>query len=437
VEWSAAFAFIELRAVGEAPLLREGRACRSSSQGEVAQAWRKLTGLPVGPLQFEGSQLVRYCIVGAGFSGAVIGRALAQAGHKVLVIDERAHVAGNCFSKRDSETGIMVHVFGSHIFHASDERVWAYVQKFGEMVPYQHRVQAVAAGAVYSLPINLLTINQFFGRVMSPGEARDFIASKSSPIENPANFEEQALCMIGPELYHTFFRGYTRKQWGLDPKQLPAPVLKRLPLRFNYDDSYFAHRYQAMPRHGYTELVAAILDAPNLELRLSTRFEDLDEPFAHVVYSGPIDRFFHYEFGHLGYRTLDFEVFRAKGDYQGTAVLNYCDESVPFTRVIEHKYFASWERDQFEGTICYREFSRQCEPKDIPYSPIRQTDENAMLSKYVERARATSGVSFVGRLGSYRYLDMDVTIGEALAAADVMLAQIREGAKFPAFFVTP
>jgi len=396
------------------------------------------TGLPVGPLQFEdGSQLVRYCIVGAGFSGAVIGRALAQAGHKVLVIDERAHVAGNCFSKRDSETGIMVHVFGPHIFHTSDERVWAYVQKFGEMVPYQHRVQAVAAGAVYSLPINLLTINQFFGRVMSPGEACDFIASKSSPIENPANFEEQALCMIGPELYHTFFRGYTRKQWGLDPKQLPASVLKRLPLRFNYDDSYFAHRYQAMPRQGYTELVAAILDAPNLELRLSTRFEDLDEPFAHVVYSGPIDRFFHYEFGHLGYRTLDFEVFRAKGDYQGTAVLNYCDESVPFTRVTEHKYFASWERDQFEGTICYREFSRQCEPKDIPYYPIRQTDENAMLSKYVERALATSGVSFVGRLGSYRYLDMDVTISEALAAADVMLAQIREGAKIPAFFVTP
>jgi len=380
---------------------------------------------------------VRYCIVGAGFSGAVIGRALAEAGHRVLVIDERAHVAGNCFSKRDSETGIMVHVYGPHIFHTSDERVWAYVQKFGDMVPYQHRVQAVAGGSVYSLPINLLTINQFFGRVMSPAEARDFIASKSSPIENPANFEEQALSMIGPELYHAFFRGYTRKQWGLDPKQLPASVLKRLPLRFNYDDGYFAHRHQAMPRQGYTELVAAILEAPNLELRLSTRFEDLDEEFSHVVYSGPIDRFFQYEFGRLGYRTLDFEAFRAKGDYQGTAVLNYCDESTPFTRVTEHKYFAPWERDGFEATICYREFSRLCEPNDIPYYPIRQTDENAMLRKYIERAQATSGVSFVGRLGSYRYLDMDVTIGEALAAADVMLAQIRDGAKIPPFFVTP
>ena len=307
---------------------------------------------------------MRYCIVGAGFSGAVIGRALAEAGHKVLVIDERAHVAGNCFSQRDAETGIMVHVYGPHIFHTGDERVWAYVQKFGEMVPYQHRVQAVAGGAVYSLPINLLTINQFFGRVMSPGEARDFIASKSSPIENPANFEEQALSMIGPQLYHAFFRGYTLKQWGLDPKQLPASVLKRLPLRFNYDDSYFAHRYQAMPRqglHGVGRGDSRGAAISNCGFRRC--FEDLDEEFAHVVYSGPIDRFFRYEFGRLGYRTLDFEVFRAKGDFQGTAVLNYCDESTPFTRITEHKYFAPWERDGFDETICYREFSRPCGPK--------------------------------------------------------------------------
>jgi UDP-galactopyranose mutase len=394
--------------------------------------------LPIDLLQLEdGPQFVRYCIVGAGFSGAVIGRALAEAGHSVLVIDERTHVAGNCFSARDPETGIMVHVYGPHIFHTGDERVWAYVQKFGEMVPYQHRVQAIAGGAVYSLPVNLLTINQFFGKAMNPQEARDFIASKSSPIDNPANFEEQALSMIGPELYHAFFRGYTLKQWGLDPKQLPASILKRLPLRFNYDDSYFAHRFQAMPRQGYTALVAAILEAPNLELRLSTRFEDLDEAFAHVIYSGPIDRFFSYAFGRLGYRTLDFETFRAKGDFQGTAVLNYCDESTPFTRITEHKYFAPWEKDRFEETICYREFSRACEPNDIPYYPIRRTDENAMLRKYVERAQATCGVSFVGRLGSYRYLDMDATIGEALAAADVTLARIREGAKIPPFFVTP
>ena len=380
---------------------------------------------------------MRYCVVGAGFSGAVIGRALAEAGHKVLVVDERPHVAGNCHSAREPETGIMMHVYGPHIFHTGSDRVWAYVQKFGEMHPYRHRVQAVSGGTVYSLPVNLLTINQFFRKTMGPEEARAFICSKSSKIDNPANFEEQALSMVGPELYNAFFRGYTRKQWGLDPTQLPASILKRLPLRFNYDDSYFAHPHQAIPVHGYTQMVAAILDVPNLELRLDVRFEDVDENFAHVIYSGPIDRYFNFEFGRLGYRTLHFETIRAHGDYQGTAVLNYCDEDTPFIRVTEHKHFAPWEKERFEDTICYREFSRLCGPNDIPYYPIRQTDEEAMLKKYVARAREQSGVSFVGRLGSYRYLDMDVTIEEALDAANAMLARINEGSRIPAFFVTP
>ena len=379
---------------------------------------------------------MRYCIVGAGFSGAVIGRALAEAGHNVLVVDEREHVAGNCHSRRDPETGVMTHVYGPHIFHTADERVWAYVQKFGIMRPYRHRVQAVSGGLVYSLPVNLLTINQFFRKAMGPAEAAAFVASKTRKIPEPANFEEQALSMIGPELYEAFFRGYTRKQWGLDPTRLPASILKRLPLRFNFDDSYFAHPYQAMPERGYTELVAAILDAPRLELRLGARFEDLTEPFAHVVYSGPIDRYFGYGSGRLGYSTLDFEVFRAKGDYQGAAVINYCDEAIPFTRITEHKHFAPWEKDH-AGTILYREFSRSCGPNDIPYYPIRQTDEEAMLKKYVDRAMATRGVTFVGRLGSYRYLDMDVTIGEALAAADGMLKCIAGGADIPAFFTPP
>jgi UDP-galactopyranose mutase len=380
---------------------------------------------------------MRYCIVGAGFSGAVIGRALAESGRNVLVVDERSHVAGNCHSARDPETGVMTHVYGPHIFHTADERVWAYVQKFGIMRPYRHRVQAVSGGLVYSLPVNLLTINQFFRKTMRPEEAAAFVASKTRKIAEPANFEEQALSMIGSELYEAFFRGYTRKQWGLDPTRLPASILKRLPLRFNFDDSYFAHPHQAMPERGYTELVAAILDTPRLELRLGARFEDLSESFAHVVYSGPIDRYFGYELGRLGYRTLDFEVFRAKGDYQGAAVINYCDEATPFTRITEHKHFAPWEKDQFDGTILYREFSRSCGPKDIPYYPIRQTDEEAMLKKYVDRAMAVRGVTFVGRLGSYRYLDMDVTIGEALAAADGMLKCISVGSDIPTFFVKP
>jgi UDP-galactopyranose mutase len=381
--------------------------------------------------------LMRYCIVGAGFSGAVIGRALAEAGHKVLVIDERANAGGNCHSERDADTGVMVHVYGPHIFHTGNARVWDYVRKFGDWVPYTHRVQAVSGGRVFSLPVNLLTINQFFNKVMSPDEARAFIAAQAQKVEEPANFEEQALSMIGPDLYHAFFRGYTRKQWGVEPTELPASILKRLPVRFTYEDSYFAHPHQAMPRHGYTEVVKGILDVEGVEVRLSTRFEELDETFAHVIYSGPIDRYFHHEFGRLGYRTLDFERFTHRGDFQGTAVLNYCDEDVPFTRITEHKHFAPWERDQFEGTVLYREFSRLCGPQDIPYYPIRQTREEAMLRQYVLRAQATSGVSFVGRLGSYRYLDMDVTIAEALEASDHMIAAIREGKSLPAFFVEP
>jgi UDP-galactopyranose mutase len=380
---------------------------------------------------------MRFCIVGAGFSGAVIGRELAENGHKVLIVDERTHVAGNCHCVRDTQTGIMTHVYGPHIFHTANEEVWTYIQKFGVMKPYNHRVQAVSGGRVFSLPVNLLTINQFFNRVMNPDEARAFIASKASRIDTPANFEEQAMSMIGPELYHAFFRGYTRKQWGVDPTQLPASILKRLPLRFNYDDSYFAHPHQAIPENGYTEIVARILEHGNIETRLGARFEELDESFAHVIYSGPIDRYFQFEFGRLGYRTLDFETIRAKGDFQGTAVLNYCDEDVPFTRITEHKHFAPWDSASYEETICYREFSRFCRPDDIPYYPIRRTDEETMLRKYVARAQATQGVTFVGRLGSYRYLDMDVTIAEALHAARELQTCMRASKPIPAFFVEP
>jgi UDP-galactopyranose mutase len=381
--------------------------------------------------------MMRYCVVGAGFSGAVFGRALAEAGHKVLVIDERKHVGGNCHTERDPETGVMTHKYGPHIFHTADERARDYVCRFSTMMPYNHRVLAVSKGAVYSLPVNLLTINQFFGRTMNPTEARSFIAAKATRIKEPRNFEEQALSMIGDELYFAFFRGYTRKQWGLDPTLLPASILKRLPLRFDYNDSYFDHPYQAMPKDGYTKMVAAILAMQNVEVRLGTRFEDIDETFAHVIYSGPIDRFFNFKLGRLGYRTLDFEVFRANGNFQGTSVLNYCDEAVPFTRVTEHKYFAPWEKDQLEGTICYREFSRFCGPNDIPYYPIRQVDEKEMLKKYVQFARATPGVSFIGRLGTYRYLDMDATIGEALRAADQMAECIATGTAIPTFFADP
>lgn len=370
-------------------------------------------------------------------SGAVVARALGEAGHSVTVVDERLRIGGNCATARDPATGIMEHLYGPHIFHTSDEAVWAYVQRFCTMTPYAHRVQAVSRGRVYALPVNLLTINQFFGRTMNPAEARAFIRSRTTPCEAPRNFEEQALAMIGRELYEAFFEGYTQKQWGLAPSELPASILKRLPLRFNYDDSYFAHRHQGMPKEGYSAMIASILDAPNVDLRLGESFEGLSGGFDHVFYSGPIDRYFDYKLGRLNYRTLDFEKFHAEGDYQGTAVLNYCDADIPFTRITEHKHFAPWERESFERTICYREFSRACGARDIPYYPIRLAQEQKMLGEYIALARATPGVSFMGRLGTYRYLDMDVTLGEALTACGRILPTIAQGAALPSFFIDP
>ena len=366
----------------------------------------------------------RLCIVGAGFTGAVIGREMAEVGIPSLIIDERVHVAGNCHTERDAESGVMIHRYGPHIFHTDSERVWNYIRRFGEFEPYVNRVKTTVKGKVYSLPVNLHTINQFFGTAMSPGEARAFIASRARhDIEDPRTFEEQGMKFVGEELYKAFFEGYTRKQWGIEPSELPASILKRLPLRFNYDDNYFNHRFQGMPREGYSKIVEAILDHPLIELRAGVRFEDLDEPFDHIFYSGPIDRYFNFDLGRLAYRTLDFEMLRAEGDYQGTAVMNYPDSDVPFTRVAEHKHFAPWEANRFEKTVAFREYSRACGPDDIPYYPVNLVGGVELLKAYQERAARLKNVTFAGRLGTFQYLDMDVTIDRALDVAAAYLQQ--------------
>ncbi|MTH35565.1 UDP-galactopyranose mutase [Paracoccus limosus] len=371
-------------------------------------------------------------LVGAGLSGAVIGRALAEAGHHCRIIDSRDHIAGNCYTRRDDETGVMMHVYGPHIFHTDDEGVWDYVNRHATFMPYQNRVKTTSQGAVYSLPINLLTINQFFGQVLRPDEARDFIEAKAdTSIADPQNFEEQALRFVGRELYEAFFKGYTEKQWGCSPTELPASILKRLPVRFNYDDNYFFHRFQGMPRDGYTAMVESILDHPNIEVALNTDY-DPDMKADHVFWSGPLDGYFGYRLGRLGYRTLDFDAFRYDGDYQGCAVMNYGDRQVPYTRITEHKHFSPWESHQ--GSVCYREVSRAAGPGDIPYYPIRLVEEKSLLAQYVALAEETPGVTFVGRLGTYRYLDMDVTIREALDTAGVFL---RDSAQMPTFVQAP
>lgn len=366
---------------------------------------------------------MRIGIAGAGLSGAVIARELAERGYRVDIFERRAHVAGNCHTVRDPGSGVMVHAYGPHIFHTDDDEVWAYVNRYVQFMPYINRVKATLLGRVYSLPVNLLTINQFFGTTMSPREAQTFIERKADRgIVAPQNFEEQALRFIGRELYEAFFEGYTRKQWGTSPTEIPASILKRLPIRFNYDDNYFSHRHQGMPKEGYTELVNRILDHPGISLELGRPLQrSMVRDFSHVFYSGPLDEYFGHDIGRLPYRTLDFERFEFEGDFQGCAVMNYCEESVPFTRITEHKHFAPWE--QHARSICYREFSRACGPEDIPYYPVHLVKGDSMLETYKNRALAESNVTFVGRLGTYRYMDMDVTVRAAL---DTMRAWFKE-----------
>lgn len=378
-----------------------------------------------------------FAIAGAGFSGAIVARALADAGYRVTVFEQRNHVAGNCHTERDADTGVMLHRYGPHIFHTDDEAVWNYVNRFTNFIPYINRVKSTVGGKVYSLPVNLHTINQFFGTHMRPDEARAFIANKAvkSDVE-PTSFEEQALQFVGKELYEAFFKGYTIKQWGVSPAELPASILKRLPLRFNYDDNYYNHRFQGMPEKGYTHVVEQILDHPNITLKLNCGFQvDDRQAFEHVFFTGPIDAWFGFSQGRLGYRTLDFVPETHEGDYQGCAVMNYGALDVPYTRISEHKHFSPWEKH--EKTVIFKEFSRACTPDDVPYYPIRLVAEKQMLQTYVDLAKQEQGVTFMGRLGTYRYLDMDVTIAEALGAATQTVALLEAGKALPVFFNAP
>lgn len=376
-------------------------------------------------------------IAGAGLSGAVIARQLAdRGGFRLTVFEPRDHIAGNCHTERDARTGVMNHTFGAHIFHTSREDVWNYVNRFATFRPYVARLKAVTPRGVFSLPINLLTINQFFGRSMRPDEAREFLESKAdTSIDTPRNLEEQALRFVGRELYEAFFEGYTRKMWGVHPRQLPASVLARLPVRFSYDDNYFSDRFQGIPEEGYTELVRRLLDHPAIETRLGEALEpSAVGEFDHVFWSGPLDGFFGYRLGRLGYRTLTFERIDAEGDYQGGPVVTYTDEAIPYNRVFEYKHLTPWE--QHDLTCAFKQFSKATEPGDLPYYPLRLANDKALLWQYAELANQQSQVTFVGRLGTYRYLDMHVCIGEALDTAARFVDHDLSQA-FPAFSRPP
>ena len=362
-------------------------------------------------------------IAGAGFAGAVLARELALTGrYSIEVFDERPHVAGNCHTSRDAASGILLHHYGPHIFNTSRKDVWDYVNSFASFGAYTNRVKAITARGVFSMPMNLLTINQFFGKTMNPSQAKEFLAQiGDASIKEPRNFEEQALRFLGRELYENFFHGYTKKQWGVEPRELPASILQRLPVRFNYDDNYYQQRYQGIPVEGYTAIVEKILDHPSIKVQVGQRLAPSDATqFDHLFWSGPLDVYFEHELGRLQYRSLVFERFDATGDYQGNAVINYCQESVPWTRIAEHKHFAPWE--EHSQTVCFREYSKLAEERDVPYYPLRLQGDKKMLQNYMSLAERARCVTFIGRLGTYRYLDMHVVIGESLDLARTCLA---------------
>lgn len=377
----------------------------------------------------------RYLIIGSGFSGCVLAQQLVQ--HlpcTVDIWDEREHMGGNCHTSRDEKTGVMVHRYGPHIFNTDKKEIWDYVNSFVTFRPYVHRVKALSKGNIYPLPVNLQTINNFFGKTLNPAQSKAFLATLGdNTITDPQNFEEQALRFIGRELYDAFFYGYTKKQWGCEPTALPASILKRIPVRFNYDDNYHSNIYTGIPEEGYTAVMEKMIAHPNIQLTLNKKFEPgMDTTaYSHVFYTGPLDAYFNHRHGRLGYRTVTFEAFYAEGDYQGLSQMNFCDEDVPYTRITEHKHFTPWE--QHTNTVCFKEFSKETTPEDIPYYPKRLQADKTLLLQYRQDAEQLSGVSFLGRLATYRYMDMHHVIGEALAFADAFVQSVQQQQRPPVF----
>ncbi len=376
-------------------------------------------------------------VVGSGLFGLTIAeRCAADLGLKVLILDRRDHVGGNAYSAPEPQTGIEVHKYGAHLFHTSNERVWDYVNRFTKFTDYQHRVFTKYDGQVYSFPMNLALINQFFGRSYSPQEARVLVAEQASEIDTGAaqNLEEKAISLIGRPLYEAFVKGYTAKQWQTDPKELSADIITRLPVRYTFNNRYFNDKYEGLPVDGYTAWLERMVDHPNIEVRLETDFFRLRDDLVGnvpVIYTGPVDQYFDYAAGDLSWRTIDFEYEVADvGDFQGTSVMNYADEDVPYTRIIEPRHFHPERSYPDDKTVIMREFSRFATKGDEPYYPINTAEDRAKLLQYRELAKGEPQVLFGGRLGTYKYLDMHMAIGSALSMYDnVVRPHFAEGAQ--------
>ena len=382
-------------------------------------------------------------VVGSGFFGLTIAeRAATQLGKRVLVVERRHHIGGNAYSEAEPETGIEIHKDGAHLVHTSNKRVWDYVRQFTDFTGYQHRVFGLYRGQAYPLPVGLGLISQFFDKYYSPDEARALIAEQAGEIDtaDAQNFEEKAISLIGRPLYEAFFKHYTAKQWQTDPTELPAGNITRLPVRYNFDNRYFNDTYEGLPVDGYTAWLEKMAADEKIEVRLDTDWFDVRDdlraasPDAPVVYTGPLDRYFDYSAGRLGWRTLDFETeVLDTGDFQGTPVMNYNDADVPYTRIHEFRHFHP-ERDTYpaDKTVIMREYSRAAGESDEPYYPINTPDDRTMLSAYRDLAKGetvSARVLFGGRLGTYQYLDMHMAIASALTMFDNTLApHLRDGA---------
>ncbi len=354
-----------------------------------------------------------YLVVGAGLYGAVFAYEAKKKGKTCLVIDKRDHIAGNIYCENVS--GINVHKYGAHIFHTSDKKIWEYVNQFAEFNNYINSPVARYKNELYNLPFNMNTFSKMWN-IATPQEAKDIIASQIADlnITEPKNLEEQALSLVGKDVYEKLIKGYTEKQWGRDCKDLPSFIIKRLPLRFIYDNNYFNDRYQGIPIGGYTKIVEKMLDG--IEVRLNTNYLDNREEFDamadKIVYTGMIDQFYDYKLGVLEYRSVRFETEELPMEnYQGNAVVNYTEREVPYTRIIEHKHF---EFGKQPTTIISREYSSGWKKGDEPYYPVNNDKNNALYQQYKELADKEHKVIFGGRLGGYKYYDMDKVIAAAL-----------------------
>ncbi len=376
-------------------------------------------------MSFPSSDLI---IVGAGLFGLTVAhQAATRLGLKVLVLERRSHIGGNAHSETDTETGIEVHTYGSHIFHCNSEDIWRFINGFTAFTDYRHHVQTVHQGKVYPMPINLGTLCSFFGKVMSPDEARALVrkqAEKPAPA-TAANLEEKAISLVGRPLYEAFIRGYTAKQWQTDPRDLGADIITRLPVRFTFNARYFEDRYEGLPAEGYGALFRRMATHPNIDVRLGVDYFDIRDQLpsrAPLIYCGPIDRFFDHVLGPLGWRTLNFEKeIVPVRDYQGTAVMNYADEDIPYTRIHEFRHLHPERNYESEKTFICREYARLAASGDEPYYPINTKADKDRLDGYRAMARHQPRAIFGGRLGSYRYLDMHQAIGAALKLFETRL----------------